>query len=245
MRYLQQVKREVTSTRTLFTEPIPSSETLSETNVSAINQNHETSLMVNSNESHERPMIAVDGNIDHTNQEAQSTNTGNPNTITVSVLSPEKRDYLSDKPENTLGSLDKRPSSNPSSRSSRNRLEMEAKILEDQAIVEIEKKELEIEFRRKKREVEAKSYEMDLAEVKRQQATLLKMKKMKVMDQKSSKCSVSSAGGSHRFRHRKTRSWVTSQENKFDSTKKTHSMISQHSLSTMNHLAPRSKRIVE
>ena len=43
-------------------------------------------------------------------------------------------------PENPLGSLGKKSSSNPSSRSSRRRLEMEAENLEDEANAKVEKK---------------------------------------------------------------------------------------------------------
>ena len=74
MRWLQETKEEETLTRTLVTEPMLSSEALLQTKVSVANQNHETSLMLNSHERTEQAPIAIEGNLDHTNQqEAQTT----------------------------------------------------------------------------------------------------------------------------------------------------------------------------
>ena len=82
-----------------------SSEALLQTKVSVANQNHETSLMMNSYESTEQRPIAIQGNIDHTNQqEAQTTDSGNPNATSVSVLSPQKHYHLPNEPKNTLDS---------------------------------------------------------------------------------------------------------------------------------------------
>ena len=117
-----------------------SSEALLQTKVSVANQNHETSLMMNSHEGTEQAPIAIEGNIDHTNQqEAQTTDSGNPNATSESVLSAQKHDHLPNEPENTLSSLSKRPSSNSSSRSCRKRLEMEAEFLKDEAETEVQK----------------------------------------------------------------------------------------------------------
>ena len=58
---------------------------------------------------------------------------------------------------------------------------------------------------------------MELAEMKRQKELSVKMEKMEIMDQVSSRGNVSSASGSFRFRQGKTSSWVNSQGNKFDS----------------------------
>ena len=58
---------------------------------------------------------------------------------------------------------------------------------------------------------------MELAEKKRHKKLSVKMKKLEIMAQVSSRSSVSSASGSFRFRQGETSSWVNSQENKFDS----------------------------
>ena len=114
MRWLQQTNEEEILTRTLVTEPTFSSEALLKTEVSVANQNHGTSLMMNSYESTEQAPITFGGSIDHTNQqEAQNTDSGIPNATTVSILSPQKIDHLQGEPENTLGSLGKRSNSNP------------------------------------------------------------------------------------------------------------------------------------
>ena len=229
MRWLQDTKEEESLTRALITEPMLSSEALLRTKVSVADQNHEISLMMNSHESTEQAPIAIEGNIDHTNQqEAQTTDSGNPNVTSVSVLSPQKLDHLPNEPENTLGSLSKRPSSNHSSRSSRKRLEMEAEFLKGETQAEVEKKQMEMEFRRKERELEfqqqrkemeleAQREEMELAEMRRQQSLSLKFKKLENKDQASSGAIISSASTSLRFRHGKTSSWVNSKENIFDS----------------------------
>ena len=125
MRWIQETKEEETLTRTLVTEPMLSSEALLQTKVSVANQKHETSLMMKSHESSEQAPIAIEGNIDQKNQqEAQNTDSGNSNATSVSVLSPQEHDHLPNEPEKTLDSLGKRPSSKPSSHSSRKRLEM-------------------------------------------------------------------------------------------------------------------------
>ena len=103
MRWLQETKEEETLTRTLVTEPMHSSQALLQTKASVANQNHETSLMMNSHESTEQAPIAIEGNIDHTNQQkTQTTDLGNPNTTSVSVPSPQIHDHLPTEPENTL-----------------------------------------------------------------------------------------------------------------------------------------------
>ena len=141
MRWLQQTKEEEKLTRTFVTEPMFSSEALLQTEVSVANQHHETSLIMNSHESTKQPPFTIEGNIDHTNQqEAQTTDSGNPNATTVSVLSPQKYDHLQGEPENTLGSLGKKPCSNPLSCSSGKRLQMEAEISKDEAEAEVEEK---------------------------------------------------------------------------------------------------------
>ena len=189
MRWLQETREEETMTRTLVTEPMLSSEALLQAKVSVANQDYETSLMMKSHESNEQAPSAIEGNIDHTNQqEAQTTDSGNLYATSVSVLSPQKHDHLPNEPENTLGSLAKRKSSNSSSRSSKKPLEMEAEFLKEEAEAEVEKKQMEIDFRRKQRELElqqpgqemeleAQREEMELAEMKRQQALSLKLKK--------------------------------------------------------------------
>ena len=131
MRWLQETKEDEILTRTLATEPMFSSEALLQTKVSVVYQNHETSLMMNRHESTQQAPIAIEGNIDHTKQqEAQTTDSGNPKANRVSVLSPQKHDQLPNEPQNTVGSLGKKPSSNPSSRSSRKGLKLEAEFLE-------------------------------------------------------------------------------------------------------------------
>ena len=57
----------------------------------------------------------------------------------------------------------------------------------------------------------------ELAEMKRQNALSLKLKKLEIADQAFSRASVSSASASLRFRHGKTSSWVNSKESNFDS----------------------------
>ena len=125
MRRLQGTKEEERLTRTLGTEPMISSEAILQTKVSVANQNPGASLMMNSHESTEQRPIALEGNIDHTNQqEAQATDSGNPNATSVSVLSTQKHNHLPNQPENILDSLGKKPSSNLWSPSSRKRLEI-------------------------------------------------------------------------------------------------------------------------
>ena len=184
--------------------------------------------MVNSHESTEQAPIAVEDNTDYTNQqEAQTRDSGNPDATRVSVVSPQKHDHLPHVPDNILGSLGKKLSSNPPSRSSRKRMQMEAQLLQHEVKAEVEKKQMEIEFRRKQRELELQQQrkemelasqreEMELAEMKRQQALSLKLKKLELADQASSRGSVSSASASVRFWHGKTDSWVNSKENNFD-----------------------------
>ena len=163
MRWLQETKEAETLTTTLVTEPVLSSEALIQTKVSVANQNHEPSLMTKSHESTEQAPIAIEGNIDHTNQqEAHTTDSVNPNATSVSVLSLQKHDHLPTEPENTLDSLGERPSSNPSSRLFRKRLEMEAEFLKVEAEVEVEKKQMEIEFRRKQRELELQRQQKEM-----------------------------------------------------------------------------------
>ena len=88
MRWLQETKEDETLTKTLVTESTLSREALLQTKVSVANQSGETSLMMNSHESTERAPVAIEGNIDHTNQqEAQTTDSGNANAASVSVLS--------------------------------------------------------------------------------------------------------------------------------------------------------------
>ena len=97
--------------------------------------------MMASYENAEQPATVGLRNNDPKNQQrAQTAGSGNPNTTSVSVLSPQKHDHLPGDPENPLGSLAKKSSSNPSSRSSRKRLEMEAENLEDEANTKVEKK---------------------------------------------------------------------------------------------------------
>ena len=94
-------------------------------------------------------------------------------------------------------------------------------ITADETSAEIERKQLEFELRRKQRESElelaTQKEAMQLAEMKPQKEMSVKMKKMELMGQVSSRGSVSSASGSFRFRQVKTSSWVNSQENRFDS----------------------------
>ena len=69
-----------------------SSEALLQTKVSVANQNNETLLMMSSHESTEQAPITTDGNIGHTNQqEAQTTDSGNPNANSVSPITSETR----------------------------------------------------------------------------------------------------------------------------------------------------------
>ena len=141
MRWLQETKEEERLTKILVTELMISSEALLQATVSVANQNHETLLMMTSHESTEQTPISIEVNIEHTNQqEAQATDSGNPNAASVSVLLHQKQDYLPNGPGKTLRSLGKRPSSNPSSRSSRKRLEMKADFRKDQDEAEVEKK---------------------------------------------------------------------------------------------------------
>ena len=177
-----------------------------------------------SDENAEQPPIVDEGNNSPTNHQVGqqgTTDAGNPNATSVSVLSPQKQQYLPDNHEDKLGALGKRPSSNSSSRESRRRLELEIEIAADEASAEIERKQQEFELRLKQREMElelaTQKEAMELAEMKRQKDLSVKMKKMEIMDQVSSRGSVSSASGSFRFRQGKTKSWVNSQENKFDS----------------------------
>ena len=51
--------------------------------------------MMNSHESTEQAPIAIEGNIEHTNQQrAQTTDSGNPNATSLGVQSPQKHDHL-------------------------------------------------------------------------------------------------------------------------------------------------------
>ena len=136
------------------------------------NQNQETSLMMASNESAEQPPTADEGNNGLTVQQmAQTANSGNPNATNVIVISPQKQQYLPGNPEDNLGALGKRPSSNCSSRSSRRRLDLEVEIAADEASAEIARKQQEFELRRKQREMElelaTQKEAKDLAEMKR------------------------------------------------------------------------------
>ena len=71
--------------------------------------------MMASNASAEQPPTADEGNNGLAVQQiSQTVNSGNPNAISVSVLSPQKQQYLPDNPEDNLGALDKRPISNSS-----------------------------------------------------------------------------------------------------------------------------------
>ena len=95
MPWLQERREEETLTRILATVPMRPGETLLQTKKSVANQNHETSLMMNSHESTEQAPVTFEGNIHLTNQqEAQTTDSGNPNATTVSVLSSHKHDHL-------------------------------------------------------------------------------------------------------------------------------------------------------
>ena len=166
------------------------------------NQIQETPSMMTNNESAEQPPTADEGNNGLTlEQRAQIENPGNPKVASVSVLSPQKQHYFPDKPEDNLGALGKRPSSNSSPRSSWRRLEMELEIAADEASAEIEKKPQEFELRRQQREMElelaTQKEASDLAAKKRQKKLPVKMKKMEIMDQVSSRGSVSS--GPFRF----------------------------------------------
>ena len=133
----------------------------------------------------EQPPIVDAGNNSPTSHQVaqhETADAGNPNATRVSVLSPQKQQYLSDNPEDGLGALDKRPSSNCSSRFSRRRLELEVEIAADEASAEIESKQQEFELRRKQREMElglaTQKEAMELAELKRQELSV-KMKKWK------------------------------------------------------------------
>ena len=106
-------------------------------------------MMASYKNAEQLPTVDVRNNDLKNQRGAQTAVFGNPNTTSVSVLSPQKHDHFTDAPENTLGSVDKRPGSSPLSRSSRKRLEMEAEILENQAKANVEKKQMEIELRRK------------------------------------------------------------------------------------------------
>ena len=140
MRWLQETKEEETLTGALVTGPMGSSEALLHTKMSVAIQNHEILLMMNSHGNTEQAPIATECNIDHTNQqEVQTTDSGNPNAASVSVLSSQIHDHLSNEAKNTLDSLGKRPNSNPSSRSSSKRLEVEAEFLRDEAGAKVAK----------------------------------------------------------------------------------------------------------
>ena len=68
------------------------------------NQDEETSLMTASDESAEQPPTVAEGNNGSTDQQrAQTTDSVNPNTNSVIVLSPPKHVYLPDSPENPAG----------------------------------------------------------------------------------------------------------------------------------------------
>ena len=65
------------------------------------------------------PTVDVGNNDPKNQQGAKPADSENPNTTSLSVVSPQKQDHLPYDPENTLGSLGKRPSSDTSSRSSK------------------------------------------------------------------------------------------------------------------------------
>ena len=107
-------------------------------------------------------------------------------------------------------------------------MEMEDEILQDEAKAEVEEKTDGDKFpsqtegagtstARKKMELAFQTEEMELAEMKRQQVLSLKLKKLEIAHQASSRGSISSDSASFRFRHGKTSSWVNSKENIFDS----------------------------
>ena len=79
---------------------------------------------------------------------------------------------MPDNPDDYLGTLRKRPSSNFTPRSSRKRLELEVEIAADEASAGIERKQQEFELRRKQREIElefaTQKEEIKLAKLKRQ-----------------------------------------------------------------------------
>ena len=201
--------------------PISTLEKDMKSNLLTNQQIQEISLLMASDENAEQPPIVDEGNKSPTShQVAQqgTTDAGNPNATRVSVLSPQKQQYLLDNPEDNLGAMGRRPGSNSSSRESRRKLELEIEI---EAISEIERKQQEFELRRKQREMDlelaTQKEAMELAEMKRQKDLSVKMKEMEIMHQVSSRGSVSSASGSFCFRKWKTSSWVKSQDNKFDS----------------------------
>ena len=94
-------------------------------------------------------------------------------------------------------------------------------IAADEARAEIERKQQEFELRRKQREMElelaTQKEAMEMAEMNRQKKLSVKMEKMEIMDEVSSRSTVSSSSWSVQFRQGKTSSWINSQENKFDS----------------------------
>ena len=104
LRWLQETKEEEILTRTLVTETTLLSEALLQTKVNVAHQNHERLLLMNSHQSTEQAPIAIEGNIDHTNQqETKTTDSGNPNATNFSVLSPQKHIHLQNGFEITLG----------------------------------------------------------------------------------------------------------------------------------------------
>ena len=115
-----------------------------------------------------------------------------------------------------------RPCSNPTSRSSRGKAELEVGILDDEARAERERKQHELELQCRRRELEshqqqmeleAQKEEMELAKTKQEKELPLKMKKMEFMEQTSSRGSVSSACRSVRMQKVKIRMWVISSKN--------------------------------
>ena len=150
----QKLKDEFTAIQTPLEGPLPVSTTEEETelNSPADHQAQENSLIITSDDNTPQETL---NNVSKTveRQEHEAAVDDNPNITSVSVLLPETGECLADKPENLLGSLGKKPSSNTLSRSSRRRAKLKAEVLEDEARPKIERKQHELELRRKEREL--------------------------------------------------------------------------------------------
>ena len=152
----------------------------------------------------------------------------------VSVLSSQKYDFLPEYPEINLGLSGKRPCSNPSSRFSKRRADLEEEILEDEARAKTERKQHELEPQQKQREMEVHQLQLqnkieidfqkevlELVKFKRQKDLSVEMNKHEMNGQDSSRDSGCSASGSFRMQNVKITLWVNAPKNSLGCQSKT------------------------
>ena len=197
-------------------------------------ENVETTMILSDNENEDTEPVAGQENADTTgnspaaNPPAEDT-IPNVGAAEVSVVSPQKDFPVAEEPEDIMGSARKLLGSIPSSRSSRRRAELEAQVFEERTEAEIRKKQQEIQLKRKQRELEMelerKKREMELAIAKealeledmtRKKQLHLKMKKLEIMEQASSRSSICSMDYSETEKAATTKNWLESSRNIFN-----------------------------